>query len=57
MERLSDSPILSSIQRTGLASNLEAQKLRLSDADLRELAALERGGREINPVSLATVWN
>ena len=55
--QLGYSVIPSSTQRVNLASNFEAQKLRLSDADLREIAALERGGREINPESLAPAWD
>ncbi len=55
--QLGYSVIPSSTKRANLASNFEAQKLRLSDADLREIAALERGGREINPESLAPVWD
>ena len=55
--QLGYSVIPSSTQRVNLASNFEAQKLRLSDADLREIATLERGGREINPESLAPAWD
>lgn len=55
--QLGYSVIPSSTQRVNLASNFEAQKLRLSDTDLREIAALERGGREINPENLAPAWD
>ena len=55
--QLGYSVIPSSTQRANLASNFDAQKLRLLDADLRDIAALERGGREINPESLAPVWD
>ena len=55
--QLGYSVIPSSTQRANLASNFEAQKLHLSDADLHEIAALERGAREINPESLAPVWD
>ncbi len=55
--QLGYSVIPSSTKRVNLASNFEAQKLRLTDADLREIAALERGGREINPESLAPAWD
>jgi 2,5-diketo-D-gluconate reductase B len=55
--QLGYSVIPSSTKRVNLASNFEAQQLRLKDADLREIAALERGGREINPESLAPAWD
>ena len=55
--QLGYSVIPSSTQRVNLASNLAAQQLRLLEADLREIAALERGAREINPESLAPVWD
>ena len=55
--QLGYSVIPSSTQRANLASNFDAQKLRLLDADLRDIAALERGGREIDPESLAPAWD
>ena len=55
--QLGYSVIPSSTQRVNLASNIEAQKLHLSDADMREIAALERGAREVNPETLAPVWD
>ena len=55
--QLGYSVIPSSTQRVNLASNIEARKLHLSDADMREIAALERGAREVNPETLAPVWD
>ena len=55
--QLGYSVIPSSTQSVNLASNFAAQRLRLLDADMREIAALERGAREINPESLAPVWD
>lgn len=55
--QLGYSVIPSSTKRENLASNFEAQKLRLTEADMHDIAALERGGREINPESLAPVWD
>ncbi|QGZ63171.1 2,5-didehydrogluconate reductase DkgB [Paraburkholderia acidisoli] len=49
--------IPSSTKRENLASNLLAQQLALSEADMRELAALERNGREVSPAGLAPVWD
>ena len=55
--QLGYSVIPSSTKRENLASNFEAQKLRLTEADMHDIAALEHGGREINPESLAPVWD
>ncbi|RMX03036.1 2,5-didehydrogluconate reductase DkgB [Corticibacter populi] len=49
--------IPSSTSREHLASNLQAQQLRLSDAEMAEIATLERGGREIDPQGLAPEWD
>lgn len=49
--------IPSSTQRAHLASNLAAQTLRLSAADMARIDALERGGREVNPAGLAPQWD
>ena len=55
--QLGYSVIPSSTKRENLASNFEAQKLRLTEADMHDIAALEHGGREINPESLAPAWD
>lgn len=49
--------IPSSTQRDHLASNLKARQLRLSDTDLAQIAALDRGERLINPEGLAPAWD
>ncbi len=49
--------IPSSTKRANLESNLLATQLRLSPDDMAQIAALERGGREINPKSLAPAWD
>ncbi|SCK30066.1 2,5-didehydrogluconate reductase DkgB [Vogesella sp. LIG4] len=51
------SVIPSSTKRENLASNLLAQTLRLSDADMAQIAALERNGREVDPAGLAPQWD
>lgn len=55
--QLGYSVIPSSTKRENLASNLLAQKLRLSDEDMAQIASLERNGREVNPEGLAPVWD
>ncbi|MEO2219116.1 2,5-didehydrogluconate reductase DkgB [Chromobacterium vaccinii] len=55
--QLGYSVIPSSTKRENLASNLLAQTLRLSDADMAQIAALERDGREVNPDGLAPQWD
>lgn len=49
--------IPSSTQRDHLASNLKARQLRLSDTDLAQIAALDRGERLVNPEGLAPAWD
>ncbi|MDO9359148.1 MAG: 2,5-didehydrogluconate reductase DkgB [Polaromonas sp.] len=49
--------IPSSTQRANLESNLKAQQLKLTPEDMAQIAALERGGREISPKGLAPVWD
>ena len=49
--------IPSSTRRDNLASNLAAANLRLSDADLAEIAALDRGERLTSPASVAPHWD
>ncbi|WP_322104230.1 2,5-didehydrogluconate reductase DkgB [Paraburkholderia sp. J41] len=55
--RLGYCVIPSSTKRANLASNLLAQQLALSDADMQEIAALERNGREVSPAGLAPLWD
>ena len=49
--------IPSSTQRANLASNLAARELRLSEADMAAIAALERNERITSPASLAPAWD
>lgn len=49
--------IPSSTKRENLASNLLAQQLTLTDADMTEIAALERNGRLVSPEGLAPQWD
>lgn len=49
--------IPSSTRRENLASNLKAQQLRLSDAEMAQIAELDRGGRLVNPEGLAPSWD
>jgi 2,5-diketo-D-gluconate reductase B len=49
--------IPSSTRRENLASNLKAQQLRLSDAEMAQIAALDRGGRLVDPEGLAPTWD
>lgn len=51
------SVIPSSTRRTNLASNLEAAALRLSDEDMAQIAALDRGHRLANPEGIAPAWD
>jgi len=55
--QLGYSVIPSSTKRENLASNLLAASVRLSDEDMREIAALERNGREVSPQGLAAEWD
>ncbi|PZP33795.1 MAG: 2,5-didehydrogluconate reductase DkgB [Roseateles depolymerans] len=49
--------IPSSTRREHLASNLLAASLRLSDAQMARIAALDRGQRLVNPEGLAPAWD
>ncbi|RSZ60917.1 2,5-didehydrogluconate reductase DkgB [Massilia atriviolacea] len=49
--------IPSSTKRENLASNLQAQALRLSADDMAHIAALERNGRQVDPAGLAPDWD
>lgn len=49
--------IPSSTKRENLVGNLLARQLRLTDADMAEIAALERNGREVSPDGLAAAWD
>ncbi|GAB3253974.1 2,5-didehydrogluconate reductase DkgB [Chitinimonas naiadis] len=49
--------IPSSTKRENLASNLLAQGLKLTEADMDEIAALERKGRLVDPDGLAPAWD
>lgn len=48
--------IPSSTKREHLAANLAAAKLRLSDAEMAAIAALDRGERLVNP-DFAPAWD
>ncbi|WP_298924665.1 2,5-didehydrogluconate reductase DkgB [uncultured Ramlibacter sp.] len=49
--------IPSSTQRVNLESNLQARHLKLSAAQMEQIAALERGHRLVNPERLAPAWD
>lgn len=49
--------IPSSTKRENLASNLLAPQLKLTDADMAEIATLERNGRLVSPEGLAPEWD
>ena len=49
--------IPSSTKRTNLQGNLKARDLRLDDADLARIAALDRNERLANPDGLAPAWD
>ncbi|CAD7721796.1 2,5-diketo-D-gluconic acid reductase B [Xanthomonas hydrangeae] len=51
------SVIPSSTKRENLASNLKAQSLQLSEQDMSEIAALDRGQRLANPKAIAPDWD
>lgn len=51
------SVIPSSTKRENLASNLLAQDLRLDADDMAAIAALDRNGREVDPLGLAPAWD
>ncbi|WP_369935788.1 2,5-didehydrogluconate reductase DkgB [Xanthomonas tesorieronis] len=49
--------IPSSTKRENLASNLLAQSLRLEEADMAQIATLDRGERLANPAGIAPDWD
>jgi len=49
--------IPSSTKREHLASNLKAQHLQLSDAEMAQMAALDCNDRLVNPDGLAPAWD
>ena len=49
--------IPSSTRRSNLESNLKARDLKLSDEDMAQIAALDRGHRLTSPASLAPQWD
>ena len=49
--------IPSSTKRENLASNLLAQQLKLSDADMAQIAALDRNERLTDPAGLSPAWD
>lgn len=49
--------IPSSTRRENLQSNLQAQQLQLTDADMAQIATLDRGGRLVDPEGLAPAWD
>ncbi len=51
------SVIPSSTRRENLEANLKAQHLHLTDDEMDEIAALDRGERVTNPDSLAPTWD
>ncbi|MFC7519841.1 2,5-didehydrogluconate reductase DkgB [Xanthomonas populi] len=51
------SVIPSSTKRENLESNLKAQSLQLSEQDMGEIAALDRGQRLANPKAIAPDWD
>jgi 2,5-diketo-D-gluconate reductase B len=55
--QLGHAVIPSSTKRENLASNLLAQELVLSPAEMAQIATLERGGRLVNPEGLAPLWD
>ncbi|MEB0204508.1 2,5-didehydrogluconate reductase DkgB [Pseudomonas sp. CCC3.1] len=55
--QLGYSVIPSSTKRANLESNLKAQTLKLSDDDMAQIAALDRGHRLTNPSSVAPQWD
>jgi len=55
--QLGHAVIPSSTKRDNLASNLKAQQLVLSDAEMAQIAALDRGERLTSPEGLAPDWD
>ena len=55
--QLGYSVIPSSTQRANLESNLKACALKLTEDDMQQIAALDRGHRLTNPKSVAPAWD
>ena len=55
--QLGYSVIPSSTRRENLESNLKAQHLTLHEAEMAQIALLDRDGREVNPQGLAPAWD
>ena len=55
--QLGYSVIPSSTKRSNLESNLKACTLKLMDADMAQIATLDRGHRLTNPQSVAPAWD
>ncbi|KRG40434.1 2,5-diketo-D-gluconic acid reductase [Stenotrophomonas panacihumi] len=55
--QLGYSVIPSSTKRANLESNLQAATLQLDDADMAQIAALDRGHRLANPQGIAPAWD
>ncbi|WP_332747499.1 2,5-didehydrogluconate reductase DkgB [Hydrogenophaga sp.] len=55
--QLGHAVIPSSTKRENLQSNLLSTRLRLSDDQMARIAALDKGGRMVNPEGLAPVWD
>ncbi|MBN8757863.1 MULTISPECIES: 2,5-didehydrogluconate reductase DkgB [Variovorax] len=49
--------IPSSTKRANLEGNLRAQQLKLTDAEMAQIAALERGERLTDPAGLSPAWD
>lgn len=49
--------IPSSTKRENLAGNLKAQELKLSEAEMAQIATLDRGDRLTSPAGLAPAWD
>jgi len=49
--------IPSSTKRANLEGNLKAQQLKLTDADMAQIAALERNERLTDPAGLSPAWD
>lgn len=55
--RLGYSVIPSSTRKANLESNLGARQLQLDDADMAQIATLDRGHRLANPEGIAPAWD
>jgi 2,5-diketo-D-gluconate reductase B len=55
--QLGHAVIPSSTKRANLESNLAARRLRLTDAEMAQIAALDRGGRLTDPAGLSPAWD